>query len=285
MSLTHKLPQSLANSVVGIEVVGAGGNGAQIVGGLARLDAALRATGHDGLHVTLIDPDRVTEANVGRQLFSPSDIGRSKAAVLIHRINLFYGTRWTAICDQYAPHHSTITSHIVIGCVDTKRARRKIFTVCQRFARYWLDLGNSAREGQVVLGEPVGSGSMPRIREKLEKETRLPTVLELFPEVADRKSVEDDTPSCSLAEALDRQDLFINQTVATFALHLLWTWFRHGEIRHHGYFINLDAGIVRPLPIDPQVWDRMRQPKQGARAPKSSRKTNAVRTEKKDKIK
>lgn len=62
-------------------------------------------------------------------------------------------------------------------------------------------------------------------------------------------SAEDNTPSCSLAEALEKQDLFINQGVATFALQLLWQFIREGGLNIHGYFINLETGKVTPLPI------------------------------------
>jgi len=51
------------------------------------------------------------------------------------------------------------------------------------------------------------------------------------------------------AEALERQDLFINQSVATFALQLLWQFIREGGLNIHGYFINLETGKVKPLPI------------------------------------
>ena len=33
------------------------------------------------------DPDIVTEANIGRQLFGPSDLGQNKAQCLVTRIN------------------------------------------------------------------------------------------------------------------------------------------------------------------------------------------------------
>lgn len=49
--------------------------------------------------------------------------------------------------------------------------------------------------------------------------------------------------------ALERQDLFINQTIATFALQLLWSFIRNGGLDIHGYFINLESGRVSPLPI------------------------------------
>lgn len=73
-----------------IAVVGAGGNGAQMASGLAQIAVAQRSFGAQPLEVVIFDDDLVSEANVGRQLFSPSDIGRPKADVLVERINAFY---------------------------------------------------------------------------------------------------------------------------------------------------------------------------------------------------
>ena len=60
---------------VTVFVIGAGGTGSQVATGLARMSVALQALGHPGLHVTVFDPDTVTEANIGRQLFSGSELG------------------------------------------------------------------------------------------------------------------------------------------------------------------------------------------------------------------
>jgi hypothetical protein len=63
----------------------------------------------------------------------------------------------------------------VIGCVDTRKARRAIDKwVLQSRVLYWLDLGNNASSGQFVLGQP--NNSVNRKRER-----RLPTVAELYP--------------------------------------------------------------------------------------------------------
>jgi PRTRC genetic system ThiF family protein len=255
-----RLPPHFLEEPVDIDIVGAGGNGSQMLYGLARLHFALLALGHPhGLRVTLYDPDIVSPANVGRQLFSPSDVGHAKAAILIHRVNMFYGLTWSAAVSNYrncAGHGSDL----VIGCVDSAASRREILTVTRRaWNCWWLDLGNSAHTGQVVLGREQRIIDKHRARKAadMELECSPPTIMELFPSLADPAVKEDNAPSCSLAEALEKQDLFINQSVATFALHLLWTWFRQGHLEHHGYFINLKLGRVAPMPIDPIAWKRL----------------------------
>lgn len=250
---TH--PDILAEKV-SIEVAGAGGSGSQLVSGLARLNAALRALNHPGIEVHLHDPDNVSEANLGRQLFAPADVGHNKADVLINRINAWFGTAWQATPRAYRGNTHRDRPGFVITCVDSARARVQIgraITGGWNAPLYWMDLGNRAADGQMVLGIP------PRNDEHKAFEFRLPTVLELFPQIAtDATTLDRDTgPSCSLADALERQELFINQLVVTQALQLLWQIFRYGRTTWHGSFINATSGRIAPLPVDPQAWARL----------------------------
>ena len=251
--MRHDVNSRLLKGRVKVLLVGAGGTGSQVLSGLARLHTALVALGHPGgLEVHCCDPDIVTSANVGRQLFSPSDVGVNKATLLIHRLNAFYGLNWMS--HPVLLNDMKLTCFdIVIGCVDTKTARRDIhkFTTENRVA-YWLDFGNLQHDGQVILGEPLQKNEKPGLRPM-----RLPTVTDLFPSLLDASIPEsDDVPSCSLAEALEKQDLFINQTVATFGLQLLWTLFRNAGVDHSVYFVNLQSGMVVPMQVDKEAWKR-----------------------------
>lgn len=244
---------------VHVDLVGAGGSGSLMLSGIARLDTALRALGHPGFDVTVWDPDTVSEANLGRQLFAPADVGHHKAAVLVTRTNAWFGTAWHAAPCRFsmADDRSAHRTPILVSCVDSARARAAIGAQIahERSGNWrhqyllWLDLGNRAADGQVVLGIPAQDEAHAAY------EFRLPTVLELFPELLDGRP-EDDAPSCSLAQALERQNLFVNQAVATPALELLWQVFRVGRIGWHGAFVNLETGRTTPLPVDPQAWKR-----------------------------
>src|SRR5215510_6358553 len=95
---THKLHEELLRKTVEVLVVGCGGNGSAIVGGLPFLQQAMIAQGHPyGLHVTVMDGDAVSAVNCVRQPFSKREVSLNKAVVLVNRINLFWGLRWTAI--------------------------------------------------------------------------------------------------------------------------------------------------------------------------------------------
>lgn len=76
---------------VTVFAIGAGGTGSQVITNLARMSMALQALGHPGLHVTVFDPDTVSQANIGRQLFSETELGLNKAVSLVTRINRFFG--------------------------------------------------------------------------------------------------------------------------------------------------------------------------------------------------
>jgi PRTRC genetic system ThiF family protein len=257
----HTLPAILLQRTVNVDLVGCGGNGSQMLTELAKMHRGMLALGHPGgLRVTAYDPDTVSEANVGRQNFSESDIGHFKAVALVHRLNCYYGLEWEAKPERYVGQRNTYEpeiTHIVIGCVDTAKARREIHrAVTDRRCVtpiYWLDLGNGEHDGQVILGQPVAYRTdrhgEPHKPDAPANAARLRTVVEVLPDLLDESIPEDDAPSCSLAEALESQDLFVNRMASTLAMNLLWRLFRHGQIEQHGSFFNLADGRVNPLPV------------------------------------
>jgi PRTRC genetic system ThiF family protein len=258
--MEHLIDAQLLNKRVQVHVVGVGGNGAQMAACLARLDIAMQALGHPfGLHVTAFDADRVSEANVGRQLYSRADIGRLKAVVTINRLNQYYGLDWESIPSRYEDYCGSnsrgLDADIVISCVDTRRARRNIHQLLFReYGRcsYWLDLGNREADAQAILGQPLAS-----YRGQPEANVvRLPCVTELFPDLLDENKFEDNQPSCSVRMSLASQGLFINDVVVRFASQLLYELFSNGRIRQHGVMVNLDAKRSTPIGIDKAIWLR-----------------------------
>ncbi|MGJ9418770.1 PRTRC system ThiF family protein [Massilia sp. CMS3.1] len=259
-TMEHVLDASLLDKRVQIYLIGVGGNGAQMATCLARLDIAIKALGHPyGLHITAFDGDRVSEANVGRQLYSPADVGRYKAVVTIHRLNQFYGLDWIAHPCRFEDfEHGALRrpdADLIVSCVDTRSARQALHARLfegsgQR--RYWLDLGNTEATAQVVLGEAPGR----RSHSSTGQSPRLPCVTELFPELLDRSVADTNTPSCSVRMSLASQGLFINDVAVRYAAQILYELFSNGRIRQHGVLINLESKRSGPIDIDPVAWSR-----------------------------
>lgn len=241
-----------------INVIGCGGTGSQVLTCLARIHSSLIALGHPGLYVIAYDHDIVSQSNIGRQLFSPADLGLNKANVLVSRINSFMGTSWESIPHKFSK--KTVEScNITLTCVDTISARLEVDKILKdeikscRYIRsepymipmYWMDFGNGTSSGQVVLG----TLSKPK-KIKSRKFTiinELPTATERFN--YDEIDETDSGPSCSLAEALQKQDLFINSTLAQLGCNLLWKLIREGMIDKAGLFLNLETMNVKAIDL------------------------------------
>ena len=239
-----------------VHLVGAGGTGSQVLNALARIDYALFKLQHPGLQVTVYDDDIVTEANIGRQLFCPCDIGQDKASVLVSRVNSFFGLNWESVCAQYPQEQET--ANIVITCVDNVKSRIAIGKHLERNKNrgsyggydqsqclYWLDFGNQRDRGQVILGS-IRDIEQPK-KSKYETVGYLPTVDKFF----DLTQVDEaeSGPSCSLAEALQKQDLFINSTLAQLGCALLWKLITEGSITTNGLYLNLSTMKVNPIKL------------------------------------
>ncbi|HUH25679.1 MAG TPA: hypothetical protein VLY87_03570, partial [Flavobacterium sp.] len=68
-------------------------------------------------------------------------------------------------------------------------------------------------------------------------------------ELLKQSEQQDDTPSCSLAEALEKQDLFINSSLTQMGCSLLWSLFRNGMTEYRGFFLNLKDFRLQPIPV------------------------------------
>lgn len=211
---------------VSVHVIGAGGTGSQVGTNLARMDMALRALGHPGLHVTVFDPDTVSKANIGRQLFSESEIGLNKAVALVTRINRFFGSTWVAEDRRY-PVRKTgkedkgHTANIIITCTDNIRSRLDLWRFLKNCRKdtppdhatpfYWMDFGNAQFTGQVLIGTVRNRIAQPASKEFIA----IPKMNVITEEVSYSMIRDTDSgPSCSLTEALHKQDLFINSMLA-----------------------------------------------------------------------
>jgi PRTRC genetic system ThiF family protein len=244
-----------------VNVIGAGGTGSKVLTALMEMNYSLIELEHAGLCVRLWDDDIVTNANLGRQRFAECEIGLYKSVALINRANRFMGTNWKAETVKFGkdalgrlPQSAEAT--LYISCVDNVQARFDIADILnlqnnrrhhRDVPKYWLDFGNSQYTGQVILST-IGVIKQPN-SEKYETVASLPFVTEEFGELLKQSEQQDNTPSCSLAEALEKQELFINSALAQMGCSLLWGLFRNGMTNTRGFFLNLKDFRSQPIPV------------------------------------
>src|SRR5690554_3175326 len=236
---------------ISVNLIGAGGTGSKVLTALMEMNHSLVELEHAGLQVRLWDDDIITTANLGRQRFAECETGLYKSVALINRINRWAGTNWKAESrkfekDNFGAIPEEATATITITCVDNVKARFEVAEILREnynratyrdTPKYWLDFGNSQYTGQVLLST-VGNVHQPK-SEKYKTVAKLSFVTDEFGDLLKQSEQEDDTPSCSLADALDKQDLFINSSLTQMGCSLLWSLFRNGMTPYRGFFLNL----------------------------------------------
>lgn len=231
----YDAPDGWMSNRINVVVIGAGGNGSEVVDCLANFHHALRSLGHPhGIHVTVVDDAIVREPNLVRQRFWPCDLGLNKAVALSNRYNMMLGMEWTALPYRFPSEltESAISkADLIITAVDLASARRNLANYSGQAKRHciWLDLGNSHRHGQVVLGAL-----------NTAFRNRYPTVLEVYPELA--TLADSLTKSCSAAESIGTQDCLVNRAVTTAGMGIVWDLMRYGRTAKHCLSINLETG-------------------------------------------
>jgi len=131
-----------------ISLIGVGGTGSLLLARLARLDYALQQLGHPGIYVKAFDADVVEPMNIGRQLFTPIDIGQNKVLCSLTKINNAFGLQWEGIPVDATSLGNDIHSNIIISCVDNSQYRMDLAKSLQnpykgadyKTMYYWLDI-------------------------------------------------------------------------------------------------------------------------------------------------
>ena len=233
--VTFKQPNSWFGRSIDIVVIGAGGNGSEVIDALATFHHALISLGRPGgLNVTIIDDAKVRESNLVRQRFWPCDMGQYKAVALANRFNLALGLQWVGLPFRFPDNRvqeAIENADLVITAVDLPSVRTAVADIDWRLQSeaMWLDLGNGHRHGQAVFGAL-----------NKRNRNRYPCVIDLFPEI--REMPDDDTKSCSAAESLKTQDCLINRTVTTAGLSVIWEVLRYGSTGKNLIVVDLETG-------------------------------------------
>ncbi|WP_199438514.1 PRTRC system ThiF family protein [Vibrio owensii] len=239
------IDNSLTDRSLSIALVGCGGTGSFLVDELIALDTALKALDpHNALTVTLYDPSTVTQANLVRQKFFPTQIGMNKAEALAWTANNLHGKSFSYKADAFDPkiHRA---HNIIITALDKPSTRLNLYNeLLNQTHRFWLDCGNDDQSGNVVLGE-LG----------FKKEgVRLPTVCDFF-DYSTLSDADSEIKSCSALESLTRQKLGVNATCARIAGQVLFNLVINGSLKNNGAIFDIEDLSVSPLEIGGNEWD------------------------------
>ena len=246
-----------------ITLVGCGGTGSWLAPSIARLTRLLSESGRK-VKVTFVDPDIVEAVNIPRQNFCDAEIGQNKAIALATRYSAAWGIEIAAVPFRFNPEKtrgSYNTMTILVGCVDNAAARRSINEAMKwRNSKdvpkcWWLDAGNYADGGQVLLGSASTSASLEssfttaRICQALPSPAmQNPDLLKARPEEASKHKM-----SCAELQAANLQSLTINQHVAAIAADYLTRLLTGGKLKIFSTDFNQSVQSARSTAITPEA--------------------------------
>lgn len=253
--MKSSVPEYIQNPLlpITITVIGAGGNGTMFCQHLAHIVYAYQELYARRIVVTVMDGDAVSAANVGRQAYGMNELFQNKAQIIVSKINRVYGFEWLA-----NPKHFTypktheekknlageICSNFIVTAVDNVHTREELYNFITWWRMrnkqpeynpfFWVDMGNTKTTGNVVVESVEMGWSSPLIE-----------YADYYP-----KGKERNEPSCSLAQALNEQSMFVNKYCATIAAQWLWECLTSLTIEWRGAFYNTDTLTIRKLKVN-----------------------------------
>lgn len=229
LSIEPIVPFIVRPGPVTVALIGCGGTGSHIAQSLARIAAHLQASRTD-LRLIFIDGDCVEERNVGRQLFTPADVGKNKAQVLAARFSALFGLAIDAVPEmatvdrlaalggltrRYGGKNDSVG--LLVGAVDNAVARKTLHGALHQQSCWnvWLDCGNHEHAGQVAVGTETDAVQLQGAI-KLGICAKLPAPSVVYPDLltaTERRRRED----CAAAMEDNLQGLMVNTQVGAIA--------------------------------------------------------------------
>jgi sulfur-carrier protein adenylyltransferase/sulfurtransferase len=243
--MPHSVHAELLDRAVQVVMAGCGSQGSAVAAALPYLHRSLLAHGHPkGIDVTIFDGDTISHSSCAVLPFRPSDIGDFKSVVMVDRLNAFWNVEWKGVAENLMDSQQLEAADLVISCTGTARGRAVVATPIHEATTlgYWLDLASHSNGRQFVLGEPLNERNHSSLR-------RLPTVLELVPELVEGTTEEAEGVGLRDTRAEGDEDVFLNHLLANHALRLLDRLFRRGAVRYHAGFMG-PAGGIRLLQVE-----------------------------------
>jgi PRTRC genetic system ThiF family protein len=228
-----------------ITLVGAGGTGAQIARQVARILYDMKLRNMATPELTIVDPDIVEAHNIGRQLFSPGDIGANKAEVVARRFNLALGLNIIAAAEHFNAKKHISYNALLISAVDNASARQEI----KNANLLTIDCGNALTTGQVCVGQLHDDAIKHRSFETIRDGdfTKLPSAYVVFPDLLDDDTINEPDRSdlsCAQLVARSEQHLLINDLMSITAAGYVYKLLHRQPLEHWISFVGMDSGIT-----------------------------------------
>jgi PRTRC genetic system ThiF family protein len=231
-----------------IVLVGIGGTGSQLSRSIGRILYDLQQRGKHVPHLHLVDPDTVELKNVGRQFFTPADVGLPKAQVVGQRLNLALGLNISWSAEPLDAKRHIPRGAIVCGAVDNHVARQEI---ARSQLGCWIDSGNHRASGQVIIGNTGDISVVQRCMQQ-GRYNYLPHAGLLFPELLEPEPpqpVPEPTASCAELVEQGEQSLLINDAMCLVVASYLSALLNRRPITTFATFVDLESLVIRSLPI------------------------------------
>ncbi|MFD1609788.1 ThiF family adenylyltransferase [Oceanobacillus luteolus] len=239
----------------------------------------------DGFYL-IADPDVIEEKNLKNQFFIKQDIGKKKADVLAKRYSAAYDLQIASYSEDYIEDYESLkmlfsNNHlkisddvrydvlflpVIIGCVDNNYTRAVIHEFFERAGRcLYIDVGNSAASVPSDFGirpmtewtddesksyEESGWDGQVVCGLKLQGETILPPVAEVFPDIlSDKDEIAPSQLACSNIVANDPQRLLTNRMAAMSVATYLNELFQSGTISNHMTFFHAKKAYMKSIEV------------------------------------
>lgn len=246
-------------------LVGCGGTGSNLARSLVQIALVLRERGQD-VGLTFVDPDTVEKGNVPRQMFAPAEIGQPKAVALATRFSMAWGLPIRAIPTVFSPDHAPDrwnAMSVVVGCVDGAAGRKvmaKVLSNASSSGRstWWLDCGNTAEAGQVLIGSTATSEGLTGAFQTPGVCLALPSPALVAPDLLVARPEESSRQRLSCAELVtaNLQSLTINQRVAAEAADVLARLLVTGSLNRFATYFDTASGTAQSYYATPRDVSR-----------------------------
>lgn len=222
------------NSYCDIFQIGVGGTGSYLVPYISRLLLNNNENKARINEYVLIDGDKVTKENIGRQNFIEEDIGKYKSDVLAKRystslkVNIVSKTVYIVTKEMVEEEIKNRTS-IVVSCVDNNQTRKLISEAFKKYLTdysnsFLIDVGNEKTGGQVFI-----TGNVKKLQPHYEEIIGNTDITEIYPEILNPQDV---LPDDSCAERVNQglQDINVNITAAGIVFNIVNSLISHEKI-------------------------------------------------------